>query len=262
MDNLYFKKVLLVYLPVFLFGNIALFAGGSTEYCGKIQDSIFVDADNARYTVEIDQIIEGIDLSNLEIGVGYKLWITSSEAEPDCVFSLSKKHPKQSNSINGGKVLEFIASSNTETIYIQNKNCTSTESHFVDISISKKQDDLNNMLNMMGVMTDPGYSVEQLIEDVFIGGGCFEVSNIQAIGNSQGIGFFSNGTSSVNIDEGVILASGAIGNSAGPNTITSITSDFGDGSGDPDLNILSVGQVYDAVGIEFDFTPCRKYSSI
>lgn len=108
---------------------------------------------------------------------------------------------------------------------------------------------------MMGIMTDPSFSAQQLIEDVFIGGGCFEVSNVSVIGNAQGIGYFNNGTSSVGIEEGVIIASGAIGNSAGPNNVTNITTNFFDNTGDPDLDILATANVFDAVGIQFDFTP-------
>ena len=141
---------------------------------------------------------------------------------------------------------------------IRNANCITNTEYPIEVSVGCKDcgSSLQNLMQMASIVTDPNYSAQQLIEDVFIGGGCFEISNVAPIGNTQGIGYFSNGGSSVNIDEGVILATGVIANAHGPNTVTnSITTNFGDSSGDQDLNILSGGNVFDAVGIEFDFTP-------
>ncbi len=93
-----------------------------------------------------------------------------------------------------------------------------------------------------------------LIQDVLVGGGCFDVSAISPIGSSAGLGEFFNGLSSVGFDHGVLLETGSIFNALGPNNSNSAGNNLGSG-GDPDLNILGAGPVYDAVGIEFDFTP-------
>lgn len=256
MNHLYTLKIALSYLAITLIFNLPLLATEPIEYCGVVQDSILVESDQARYTIEMDETVETLVLSNLEPGASYQLWVSSQTSGLGCAFDLSQNHQKQSAATEGHQSMVLIAKHKSEIIYIRPKNCANNTSFFADLSISKNESgDLNNKLSMMGIMTDPNYTALQLIEDVFIGGGCFEVSNVQPIGNLQGIGFFSNGTSSINIDEGVILASGAIGNSAGPNDVTNITTNFFDSSGDPDLNILSSGTVYDAVGIEFDFTP-------
>ncbi len=98
---------------------------------------------------------------------------------------------------------------------------------------------------------DQSYTVEQLIQNVFVGD-CFEVFNISAIGSLQGIGHFSGGEGSIGFSEGVILSTGAVMDATGPNFLGSTTTDF-DKPGDSDLNKIATGTVKDATGIEFDF---------
>ncbi len=114
---------------------------------------------------------------------------------------------------------------------------------------------LSNTTTQAGITTSNQYSVEQLVKDIFINGGCKNVFNIKAIGNLQGIGFFDNGTSSISLEKGILLSTGPIKNAEGPNTSRQITGDFGDARGDIDLNIIAEEKVADAVGIEFDFIP-------
>lgn len=103
------------------------------------------------------------------------------------------------------------------------------------------------------------YSVAQngdadyLIREVFIGGGCFDVSGVSTIGSDQGLGEF-NGGSPIGIERGVIMATGNVANSIGPNNSPSAGNSFGQ-AGDPDLTILAGLATYDATGIEFDFSP-------
>lgn len=108
---------------------------------------------------------------------------------------------------------------------------------------------------LAGIQTDDSYTVEDLVQDVFVSGACNTITNIRAIGNKKGIGYFENGQASIGINRGVIIATGPVGNARGPNSATDKSGDFLDNSGDPDLNIMSTGDVKDAVGIEFDFTP-------
>ena len=105
------------------------------------------------------------------------------------------------------------------------------------------------------IITDNTYTVEELVQDIFVDGACNTITNIQAIGNEEGIGYFEQGSSSIGMERGVILATGPIENAHGPNNYTDLSGYFEDASGDPDLNSLATGQVKDAVGIEFDFMP-------
>lgn len=99
------------------------------------------------------------------------------------------------------------------------------------------------------------YTVERLVQDVFVGGACKNTFNIKGIGNNGGIGYFENGQSIIGINRGVILSTGPIENCEGPNDSRRISGDFKDLTGDPDLKQLSKLNIQDAVGIEFDFTP-------
>lgn len=106
-----------------------------------------------------------------------------------------------------------------------------------------------------GIKTDKNYSPETLVRDLFVKGGCKNVSNIRPIGDTEGIGYFDNGGTSIAIDEGIILSTGHIRNAEGPNVNRDKSGDFADERGDRDLNILAERRVEDAVGLEFDFVP-------
>ena len=108
---------------------------------------------------------------------------------------------------------------------------------------------------LAGIQTDDSFSVEDLVQDVFVSGACNTITNIRAIGDERGIGYFQNGGASIGIPRGVIIATGPVRNAVGPNTATDKSGDFLDNSGDPDLDIMATDNVSDAVGIEFDFMP-------
>jgi hypothetical protein len=99
----------------------------------------------------------------------------------------------------------------------------------------------------------PNGDADYLIREVFIGGGCFDVSGVSVIGNDAGLGEFDGG-GPIGLDRGVIMASGNVTNSLGPNNNCCAGNSLGT-AGDPDLNILSGQTTYDATGIEFDFRP-------
>jgi gliding motility-associated-like protein len=109
------------------------------------------------------------------------------------------------------------------------------------------------------IITDGSYTTEELVKDIFVKGTCDNISNISPIGETQGIGYFENGIPSIGINRGIILATGNISNSSGPNQATDRSGNFYDESGDPDLSVLSSGAVKDAVGIEFDFIPLDSF---
>ena len=100
--------------------------------------------------------------------------------------------------------------------------------------------------------TQSGLSPEYLVEEVFIGGGCFTVENIQFSGAGVAGGYFSSGLSSIGIDEGIILSSGNIATAENDNFLGSSGNNLNQ-AGDPDLALAGVS--YDAAVLEFDFTP-------
>ena len=109
------------------------------------------------------------------------------------------------------------------------------------------------------IITDDTYTVEELVGDIFVKGTCDNISNIQLIGSEKGVGYFENGSNSIGIERGIILATGKISNAQGPNNVTDESGNFYDDSGDQDLGILSTEAVKDAVGISFDFEPLDSF---
>ena len=62
--------------------------------------------------------------------------------------------------------------------------------------------------------------------------------------------------SSINIEKGVILSTGNIANSAGPNDAYNTGNSFGLNYIDVDLsNMVNTNSIYDVASLEFDFTP-------
>jgi len=119
----------------------------------------------------------------------------------------------------------------------------------------------NDALPVVGIQTYPNPDAEQLVRDYFLKEGCANVSNIQRIGDARGLGYFDQGSSSIGFPNGIILASGKITNAEGPNQSNEQTSSFGDDSFDADLKALSSGDIFDNVGIEFDFVPQKEWVS-
>lgn len=106
-----------------------------------------------------------------------------------------------------------------------------------------------------GIKTDGNFSVEELVQEIFVRGACKNIFNIKSSGNKAGIGYFENGESSIGIKSGIILATGPIGNAHGPNDERDFSGDFRDNLGDVDLQKITSIKVQDAVALEFDFIP-------
>ncbi len=114
------------------------------------------------------------------------------------------------------------------------------------------------------IQIEKNYTAEELVRDIFIGGGCFDVSNVKFTGSADAKGYFSNGNSSINIGDGVILASGDVNNAVGPNGSNSRSTAFNNESNDYDL-LASVDnftdEIWDQVTLEFDFVPTTDFVS-
>lgn len=108
---------------------------------------------------------------------------------------------------------------------------------------------------LSGIRTSDRYSPASLVQDIFVGGACKNISRIKSIGNQKGIGYFENGGNVIGIDRGIVLSTGPISNVGGPNEKGDEGGDFKDAAGDSDLRMLTAASVFDAVGVEFDFVP-------
>ncbi len=109
---------------------------------------------------------------------------------------------------------------------------------------SKSQVQIDNA----GPNGDPGY----LVNEILTGGGV-EISNITFGGTPVQIGYFSNGSSIIGVESGVLISTGDVTSMAGENTADATGSSTGSGS---DVDLSTGGtDVNDVAALEFDFVP-------
>jgi len=106
-----------------------------------------------------------------------------------------------------------------------------------------------------GIQTSGEFTVESLVQDIFVGGACKNIFNIAYAGHEKGIGYFEGGEEVIGIERGIILATGPIRSAEGPNSSGKESGNFRRNNGDRDLSQMSEAPILDAVGLEFDFVP-------
>ncbi|MDX2135061.1 MAG: choice-of-anchor L domain-containing protein [Saprospiraceae bacterium] len=132
--------------------------------------------------------------------------------------------------------------------------------HYVSLVCQTcKKTDLQEYLKSLAVISvESGYSAFELVQEVLIGGNCFDISGLTYDGNGSAIGKFSNGLTNVGFESGMIMATGDISVAVGPNTTDNASAGFGTGGADPDLSIIAKSSnLFDLANIEFDFTPTQ-----
>lgn len=103
--------------------------------------------------------------------------------------------------------------------------------------------------------TSTGFTAQQLVQNVLLGPGV-TASNFTFSGDPNQSGTFTCTSCNVGLTNGVILASGDIAGSAGPNNTGSMMMGGGNfGVSDPDLDMLIPPTINDAAILEFDFVP-------
>ncbi len=155
--------------------------------------------------------------------------------------------------------LEFTAEKACETFTLMLKADTPNSKHSIYFSAQRKYavplKTLSGPEFLPNISVDPSPTAQQLVDDVFIGGDCFEIANVIQLGLNSQLGSFSEGTSSISIEDGVIISTGNVTSATGPN-VQGGTTGGGTGFGvDPDLTQLATSTLNDIAGIQFDFTP-------
>lgn len=111
------------------------------------------------------------------------------------------------------------------------------------------------------ITVNESFTPQQLIENILVNSGCVSVSNFSASGGNFGTGELSYGYFNANgsvfpFQEGILLTTGKMNSTIGPN---SNFSDDGNGTGwtgDTDLNTaLGLTNTFNASVLEFDFIP-------
>ncbi|NJO86686.1 MAG: hypothetical protein HC821_01010 [Lewinella sp.] len=105
------------------------------------------------------------------------------------------------------------------------------------------------------IVVNSNFTAQALVEDVFISGRCQTISNIQGIGPAAGRAFFSGGAGILGFDRGILLATGNPNAAVGPNRRNDTGSNLVGQTGDVDLSSIAANDIFDRVGLEFDFVP-------
>lgn len=191
-----------------------------------------------------------LQVCDLVPGDTYTVWASLQE---DCNPTLSCPSTGQQ-----GITFSFDASSECMEFQLKRElkqaNCHQGTLRFSILNESKNEK--KSILQKMANLTVAGgFSDQHLIQEVFIGGGCFDVTGVTGVGPASGKGTFANGAASISVDEGVIISNGDINTAPGPNNSGGAGSNNGGGNYDPDLDILTGGNLYNVTGIEFNFQP-------
>ena len=249
------KRFLLSITTVFiLFLSMAFTfdSNGKNDYFNCTVDDVILNLSESVERIKFTLPVGGINnvvLCDLKVGATYDLHLI------DVTSACGIPPEFEGNPVGSETYLQITP---TSTCYDLSVNNFCNFKKPVRLSVSEQGTTAgSNILtgaDMIPITTNTNYTAAELIEDVFIGGGCFDVSNVTSIGSLTGIGAFANGINSIGFDEGVVISSGNIATVSGPNNSESAGSATGGGS-DPDLQQLNSQNIFDATGIEFDFAP-------
>ncbi|MBX2845954.1 MAG: choice-of-anchor L domain-containing protein [Saprospiraceae bacterium] len=118
----------------------------------------------------------------------------------------------------------------------------------------------NTFNSRVQATTNSPEAIQTLVRDVFLGGGCIEIENIQVSSEVSGTSLAQIGrfTQSPGLDigysDGIVLSTGNVADVLAPNESGSTTGSFGT-AGDTDLNAIFGVNSFDAARIQFDFRP-------
>ncbi len=234
------KRILTLYILIST--SIIISAQQSTLYLSP-------KSENQRLGFSLSEGESSVFLCHLLPNETYRLTVTSNSGLPVKIY-LNQQAEGSTNT------LIFNAQSACQELFFifpvrsGNLDFVLTVSHITTGKPSNGDEKVGS------ITTAQNGDVGSLIRDVFIGGNCFDVAAVSFSGASKQLGTFGNGSSSINIETGVIISTGDIANSVGPNIAEDITTGFGAGGSDSDLDAISNGgALYDIAKIEFDFTP-------
>jgi hypothetical protein len=248
-----FRYLLSFVISVTIFGSSFAQSGAGT---------IVLDADAQRQVITADAPAQSIQLKHLKMGETYVVVIPPDVALGACLPSISLLESTATFlQYDAAKhLLRFKAIAPTAQLTF-NYPCSWVPAdpprHYVSIACEGCSTKINASNTAdMAVLTVENAGVEELIRDVFIGGDCFDVTNISFSGNGEQIGKFSQGASNIGFASGLIMASGDISIAPGPNNLDG-AGGGGSSGGDNDLGAIATGSLFDVGVIEFDFTPTQ-----
>ena len=121
--------------------------------------------------------------------------------------------------------------------------------------------------NAQYITVDESYTPQDLVEDILINSPCANVFNVSVSGGNfasgeKSYGFFDATGTGFPFENGIILSTGKINNSPGPNSYLSDDGGSMGWNGDPDLNqALGLSNSFNATILQFDFIPLGNHIS-
>jgi len=231
----------------------------------NIQEPIVCSASTTRHFIELDQQNALVRFEDLVLGTKYHIFVLPARPDGECLpVANTPVLNDQLKFVEPGVYL-FKATDTFFEINITGETCQQDQLLSLSIGKTQEQENTPSFLPQGIEVSLDAYSVEELIESIFIGGDCFQVESgsITYEGDEESIGFFSSGTDALNMEEGIILSTGKAEKAVGPN-VQYNTGNWMDGpANDPDLEQLLVDDynLRDRSSLEFDFTPTSEMIS-
>lgn len=242
--------------------TLLLFA--TSPLLSQKSNSVQYHAQYPRHKLDLPGGKSVVDLCNLIPGEVYSVIANPAQAEATNTFSIALKHSEQEiqTDVFTPNVKYFTAKYPCEQLEVWNSG---SEASPMFISLNQKQESntewvknfTQNSADALGIDVKTESNSSVLVKNVLIGGDCFDVANVTNYGDPSSRGTFSSGTSSINIEKGIVLCTGDINYLKGPNKNDNTTGGFKSVAdvNDVDLRKLTTSVLFDVSKIEFDFTP-------
>ncbi len=245
----------------FLLGIVSVAA--SNTNCNpelNVSDTLWWSASQSRLTFDVHPDHSAVSICGLQAGEKYSLVLHA--LVPEARGRVEWSTPGVETRPKTDEIREFIAQEDCANIQLSSALDDRVASTFSLGCLSCKKQ-VSQTASAAGILVNPNFTAQELIEDVFISGNCFSVASnsIRYDGNGfSPLAYFQSGISSVNIEEGLMLSTGAATNAEGSNSFNNRTSElqssfFADIEPDLEELINYSSGVYDVAILEFDFIP-------
>ncbi len=234
-----------------LFSFLAVLGPSTNIFAQKNSAGVYIDLNgipSLRQEIYPTDKLTDLQICGLQKGEEYSIYLndedntTGFSSSPDGIFE---------------KTIVLTAQNNCHSLGLNTSYTKGISLYPSSISIYCNTCDIKEDVqekSMMGIMAMPSQNAISLVQDVFIGGDCFDASNASITGSTTSVGTFNGALPVFGFDEGIVLSTGFVSGAAGPSSNTNSSSGGGP-DGDPDLESISTVDVNDIAILEFDFVP-------
>jgi hypothetical protein len=169
---------------------------------------------NERHLVFFDEESREIQLCNLEVGQTY--YIQMSQPQPCSPYFELDGVIYQPH-----KPIQFEATSSCQSFTVNRDYLKPSCDGGLYLTVMCTTCNLGGPSTLAPpIIATPGVPAQALVENVFIGGGCFDVTNVTYSGDPVARGQFFQGGTSIGLESGMVLSTGNVTTCTGPNNQT------------------------------------------